>query len=109
MVTFDAITPNGTATLPWQQPQWRIGMALHTHHFVETYKGLVGFGLDRQTDEDTLVFYLQKFSDDTLMKTLIKRLTDTEMATLFDTLSTYLGGHLSEEEYHELFLKESHE
>ena len=84
-------------------------MTLHTHHFVETYKGLVGFGLDRQTDEDTLVYYLQKFSDDTLMKTLIKRLTDTELNTLFDTLSTFLGSHLSEEEYHDLFLKESHE
>ena len=84
-------------------------MALHTHHFVETYKGLVGFGLDRQTDEDTLVYYLQKFSDDTLMKTLIKRLTETELTTLFDTLSTFLGSHLNEEEYHELFLKESRE
>ena len=42
-------------------------MAQHTHHFVEEYDGLVGFGMDREGDENTVAYYLQKFSDDTLM------------------------------------------
>ena len=49
-------------------------MSIHSHKFVETYEGLVGFGADRETDENTVVYYLQKFSDDRLMKTIIKRL-----------------------------------
>jgi hypothetical protein len=46
-------------------------MATHSHNFVETYDGLVGFGADRNTDENTVIYYLQKFSDDRLMKTII--------------------------------------
>jgi hypothetical protein len=37
----------------------------HSHNFVNEYQGLVGFGLDRETDEKSLKVYLQKFSDDT--------------------------------------------
>ena len=33
-------------------------MATHSHQFVETYQGLVGFGLDRENDQNTIVFYL---------------------------------------------------
>ena len=36
-------------------------MATHSHNFVETYKGMVGIGADRDTDEKTIIFYLQKF------------------------------------------------
>src|SRR5512137_2745775 len=39
-------------------------MGKHKHQFVDEYEGLVGFGLDRETDEKTLTWYLQKFSDD---------------------------------------------
>ena len=80
----------------------------HSHTFVETYQGLVGFGMDRETDEDTVVYYLQKFSDDTLMNTLKKRLQDDELSTLFELLSRLLHKHLSEDEYHKLFLKDDH-
>jgi hypothetical protein len=55
-------------------------MSIHSHKFVETYEGLVGFGADRETDENTVVYYLQKFSDDRLMKTIIKRLSDEELS-----------------------------
>ena len=78
----------------------------HSHNFVETYDGLVGFGADRQTDENTVVFYLQKFSDDLLMKTLIKRLSDEELSEIFNLLTRLLKTHLSDTEYHDLFLKE---
>ena len=78
----------------------------HTHLFVETYDGLVGFGLDRATDESTIIYYLQKFSDDRLLKTLIKRLSDEELEAVFQMITATLKRHLSEPEYHQLFLKD---
>ena len=81
-------------------------MNQHTHTFVETYEGLVGFGLNRETDENTVVFYLQKFSDDTLMQVLKQRMSDKELGQLFELISSLLRRHLSESEYHRLFLKE---
>ena len=81
-------------------------MAVHSHTFVETYKGLVGFGLNRETDENTLVYYLQKFSDDDLMKTLVKKMSDEELVELFNLMTRLLKIHLNEPQYHVLFLKE---
>jgi len=79
-------------------------MPIHTHNFVETYEGLVGYGADRETDENTLVYYLQKFSDDRLMAMMTKRMTDAEMLELFDLINRLLRNHLTEAEYHTLFL-----
>ena len=82
---------------------------MHSHHFVETYDGLIGFGLERELDENTVICYLQKFSDDQLMSRLIKRLSDEELSQIFDLISRLLKKHFSESEYHRLFLKdESH-
>lgn len=81
-------------------------MAKHSHRFIETFEGFVGFGLDRDSDEKALMYYLQKISDDTLAQTLIGRMTDAERQDLFDMLSRLLKTHLSEEEYHQLFLKD---
>ena len=81
-------------------------MARHSHDFVESFNGFVGFGLDRPTDENTLIYYLQKFSDDALMQTLVPRMSDEEMLALFDHLGGLLKRHLAEDEYHRLFLKE---
>ena len=81
-------------------------MAKHSHEFVERYEGLVGFGLDRETNENTVICYLQKFSDDGLMALLRNRLADQELEELFSLLSRLLRVHLSEDEYHRLFLKE---
>jgi hypothetical protein len=83
-------------------------MASHSHQFVETYDGMVGFGLDRETNEDTLIYYLQKFSDDELMEVMRSRLDDDDLVGLFDQLSSLLRKHLSEDEYHKYFLKEEH-
>ncbi len=80
-------------------------MKLHSHNFVETYHGMVGFGADRETDENTVVFYLQKFSDDRLMKVVIKRLSDDELAEIFNLMTRLLKKHLTDAEYHALFLK----
>jgi hypothetical protein len=81
-------------------------MKRHTHNFVETYDGLVGFGADRDTDENTVFYYLQKFSDDRLMKTLLKRLSDDELSEIFNLLTRLLKAHLTDTDYHDLFLKE---
>ena len=81
-------------------------MAKHSHNFIETYTGLVGFGLDRETDENTVRYYLQKFSDDKLSGQLIGRLTDEELSGIFFMITRILKNHLSEPEYHSLFLKD---
>jgi len=83
-------------------------MAMHTHNFVETYQGLVGYGADRETDENTLIYYLQKFSDDKFMAMITKRLTDEEMLQLFNLINRLLKTHLTEAEYHKQFLKDEH-
>ncbi len=81
-------------------------MGVHSHDFVETYSGLVGFGLDRETDEKTVRYYLQKFSDDKLSEQLLGRLNDDELSEIFFMISRILKNHLSEPEYHSLFLKD---
>lgn len=78
----------------------------HSHNFVDDYEELVGFGLDRETDEKSLMVYLQKFSDDALLAYLLPRLKDQEILEILDLISRLLRNHLNEEEYHRLFLKE---
>jgi hypothetical protein len=80
-------------------------MSVHNHRFVEDYKGFVAFGLDRPTDEASLVVYLQKFADDDLMAVMRSRMTDEEINQVSDLISRPLRQHLSEDEYHRLFLK----
>lgn len=81
-------------------------MAEHKHTFVEEYDGMVAFGFSREKDEKSLMYYLQKFSDDNMVKTLVPRLTDEEITGLFDLLSNLMRKHLNDEEYHEHFLKD---
>ena len=71
-------------------------MPVHTHNFIETYQGLVGYGADRETDENTIIYYLQKFSEDSLMATLTKRMTDGELEEIFNLINRLLKNHLSE-------------
>lgn len=81
-------------------------MPQHTHRFVEEYDGLIGFGLDRETNEKTVMVYLQKISDDALLTTLLPRMEDEALKDLFFNLSGLLKSHLAENEYHRLFLKD---
>jgi len=83
-------------------------MSSHTHNFIETYTGLVGFGFDRETDENTVRYYLQKFSDDKFSEHLLARLTDEELSEIFFMITRIMRNHLSEPEYHSLFLKDNH-
>ncbi len=81
-------------------------MTKHTHRFVEEYDGLVGFGFDREGDEKTLTYYLQKFSNDECMALVRERISQGDMEELFDLLTRLLKTCLTEEEYHKVFLKE---
>lgn len=63
------------------------------------------FGLNRPTDERSLRLFLKMFSDDALLGALLPRLTDGEIAGLVQELTGILRRHLSEDEYHRLFLK----
>ena len=82
-------------------------MPIHSHSFVEEYDGLVGFGFDRQTNENTLTYYLQKFSDDQLMALIRGKMSDKDLEELFNLLAGLLKEYLSEEEYHTYFLKDN--
>ncbi len=81
-------------------------MAKDTHNFIHSYRGLGAFGMDRETDEETLMFYLQKFSEDSFMKAFIPRLEDVEIEEIYLLINTLLKRHISEDEYHGLFLKD---
>jgi len=83
-------------------------MSDHSHRFVEDFEGFIGFGLNRDADMDTVIYYLQKFSDDGLMALLRNRLTDEDRQAIFDLISDLLRKHLSEAEYHRHFLKDNH-
>jgi hypothetical protein len=81
-------------------------MKKDTHNFIQEYKGLGAFGMDRKTDEETLMFYLQKFSEDTFMETFLPRLSEKELEELYLLINGHLKKHISEDEYHGLFLKD---
>ncbi len=81
-------------------------MSIYSHNFIENYDGMVGFGLDRETDEKTIICYLQMFSNDDLIKKMVERMSDDELETIFNILTGLLRNHLTEQEYHLLFLKD---
>lgn len=81
-------------------------MEEHKYDFVKNYDGIGAFGWDRNTDEDTLKYYLQKFAEDSFMEILVPRLKDGEIQSLYDTINLLLHKHLSEPEYHRHFLKD---
>ena len=62
------------------------------------------FGLNRAEDERSLTDFLQLFSEHRLTSVLIPRMTDEEIDQTVETLTTILRNHLSEKEYHALFL-----
>ncbi len=64
------------------------------------------FGFDRETDEQSLLFFLQRFTDKKVLEVLLPRLQDKEILATVDFLSRLMHSHLSEEEYHKLFLAE---
>jgi hypothetical protein len=66
----------------------------------------ISFGFDRATDEKSLALFLACFADRKLLETLLPRLSDEEIMEVVDFIGRLMHKHLSEEEYHELFLSE---
>ncbi len=81
-------------------------MTEDTHQFFKTYTGIGAFGMDRKTDEESVIFYLQKFSEDALIQLLVKRMTDEELEEIYSLINRKLTGHLSPGEYKRMFLKD---
>ncbi|MDD5758726.1 MAG: hypothetical protein PHI06_06550 [Desulfobulbaceae bacterium] len=67
----------------------------------------ISFGWDRSTDERSCQAFIQRFSRPNLLSVLTPRLTDQELTALIDHLSVLMKQHLSEREYHRLFLADS--
>ncbi len=63
------------------------------------------FGLNRETDEQSLIAFLKRFTNDALIDTLIPRLESQEINDLVDFLTGLMHAHITKEEYHRLFLK----
>lgn len=81
-------------------------MKKYNHDFVEMYEGFLGFGWDRETDENTVRCYLQMFSDDDVASRITKRMTDKELEEVHNLINRLLVNHFEESEYHGLFLKD---
>ncbi|XOF33302.1 MAG: hypothetical protein ACL93V_15055 [Candidatus Electrothrix sp. YB6] len=62
------------------------------------------FGLNRTTDEQSLLLFLRLFTREELLQALIPRLDEDEIMQLVRQLTGILHKHLEEKEYHELFL-----
>ncbi len=62
------------------------------------------FGLDRQTDEESLQHFVRTFAKPELLDVLVPRMADDEISQLLDELTTLMGKHFKEKEYHALFL-----
>ena len=78
-------------------------------HSPEPSATAICFGWDRSTDERSCQAFVQRFSRPDLLAVLTPRLTDQELTALIDHLSGLMKSHLSEGEYHRLFLGESTE
>jgi hypothetical protein len=66
----------------------------------------IAFGFDRATDERSFELFLLHFVDKKLMETLLPRLQDEDILAAVDFLTGIMKKHLSEKEYHSLFLAE---
>lgn len=62
------------------------------------------FGLNRETDEQSLRLFLQKVAGDRLLDTLIPRLGEEEVQDIVSFFTGILQRHLRDEEYHRFFL-----
>ena len=62
------------------------------------------FGLNRKEDERSLAAFLKLFSREQLTSVLIPRLTEEEINRTVHILTEIMRNHLSEDEYHSLFL-----
>jgi len=95
--------PNGNDLSSYLQSKWTSAM----EHNPKDSAAAICFGWDRATDERSCQAFVQRFSSQALLSLLTPRLTDQELADLIDHLSGLMKKHLSEGEYHRLFLADS--
>lgn len=62
------------------------------------------FGLSEDLDKQSFACFLQLAGDQRFAQTLAKRLSTTEILAHVDAFTHLLRQHLSEDEYHRLFL-----
>ncbi|GAB6190288.1 hypothetical protein [Desulfocastanea catecholica] len=66
------------------------------------------FGLTEELDRQSLVTFLQLGGQEDLAKVLASRLSSEEIIRFVDYFMDLLRSHLSENEYHGLFLGDTH-
>ncbi len=66
------------------------------------------FGMNRETDEDSLKTFLAHFGDDQLTQVLVPRMDEEEINQVVDLLMGIMKKHLKDDEYHRFFLHEEH-
>ncbi|SDO46204.1 hypothetical protein [Desulforhopalus singaporensis] len=66
------------------------------------------FGLTEELDRDSLVIFLQLAGRQELAQTLAARMSSEEIINFVDSFMDLLRQHLTEQEYHTLFLNENH-
>ena len=81
-------------------------MTKYSHSFVKNYNELCAFGMDRKTDEETLMVYLQKFSDDTFLNLFMKKVSDNDLDKIYTLINEQIKKYLTDDEYHRVFLKD---
>ncbi|MDX1775898.1 MAG: hypothetical protein R3297_04905 [Desulfobulbales bacterium] len=64
------------------------------------------FGFGRSKDEQSLHMFLHRFTDQKVLAALVPRLQDEDILATVDFLTAMMQKHLTEEEYHTLFLGE---
>jgi hypothetical protein len=64
------------------------------------------FGLSEDLDKDSFACFLQIAGEKKFAETLAKRLNSEEILHFVDSFTGLLRKHLSEDEYHTLFLKD---
>ena len=66
------------------------------------------FGMNRALDVQSLVEFLRRFGDHHLTTVLTPRMSEEEIHQVVDLLTAIMRHHLSDEEYHRLFLGDDH-
>ncbi|MFV0437645.1 MAG: cytoplasmic protein [Desulfopila sp.] len=64
------------------------------------------FGLNRQLDESSIAAYLRLLGRQEMADLLSSRLADSEIEEILNLFTRILHAHLSEDEYHKIFLQD---
>jgi len=69
----------------------------------------IGFGLDRDGDIQTLLWYIRRMARPQVLEALLPRMTDAERLSWGEMIAGTLRRHLSSDEYHQLIVKPAKE